>query len=239
MFDVFFTELKTAGLPVSLREYLTLLEALDRDLADRRVEGFYYLSRAALVKDERHLDKFDRVFGRVFKGVESLPDAPNAAIPEEWLRLVTQKYLTEEEKREIESLGGWDALMETLKKRLEEQKGRHEGGSKWIGTGGTSPYGSGGYNPEGVRIGNAGQRQGRAVKVWERRDYKNLDDQVELGTRNIKVALRRLRRFARSGAPDEFDLDGTIDATARAGYLDTDDVVGGVDAESPGAKQSR
>ncbi|MEE2691713.1 MAG: VWA domain-containing protein [Pseudomonadota bacterium] len=220
MFARFFHELKSAGLPVSLREYLTLMEAMDADLASRKVESFYYLSRSTLVKDERNLDKFDRVFGHVFKGLESVGEAVEAEIPADWLKLITQKYLTEEEKAQIEALGGWDKLMETLKKRLEEQKKRHEGGSKWIGTGGTSPFGSGGYNPEGVRIGNEGQRQGRAVKVWEKREYKNLDDQVELGTRNIKVALRRLRRFARRGAHDEFDLDGTIDATARAGYLD-------------------
>jgi uncharacterized protein with von Willebrand factor type A (vWA) domain len=220
MFTKFFHELKSAGLPVSLREYLTLMEAMEANLADRKVEDFYYLSRAALVKDERNLDKFDRIFGHVFKGIESLAEGVEAEIPEDWLKLLTQKYLSEEEKKQIEALGGWDKLMETLKQRLEEQKKRHEGGSKWIGTGGTSPFGSGGYNPEGVRIGNEGQRQGRAVKVWEKRDYKNLDDQVELGTRNIKVALRRLRRFARKGVPDEFDLDGTIDATARAGYLD-------------------
>lgn len=220
MFTKFFHELKSAGLPVTLREYLTLMEAMDADLASRRVEDFYYLSRASLVKDERNLDKFDRVFGHVFKGLENLAEGVAAEIPEEWLRLLTQKYLTEEEKREIEALGGWDKLMETLKQRLEEQKKRHEGGSKWIGTGGTSPFGSGGYNPEGVRIGKEGVRQGRAVKVWEKREYRNLDDQVELGTRNIKMALRRLRRFSREGAPEEFDLDGTIDATARAGYLD-------------------
>jgi uncharacterized protein with von Willebrand factor type A (vWA) domain len=205
---------------VSLREYLTLVEAMNADLASRKVDEFYYLSRAALVKDERNLDKFDRVFGKVFKGLQSVDEATAAEIPEEWLKLLTQKYLTEEEKAQIEALGGWDKLMETLKKRLEEQKKRHEGGSKWIGTGGTSPFGSGGYNPEGVRIGNEGVRQGRAVKVWERRDYRNLDDHVELGTRNIKIALRRLRRFARKGAAEEFDLDGTIDATARHGYLD-------------------
>ena len=220
MFTKFFHELKAAGLPVSLREYLTLMEAMDADLANRDVEDFYYLSRASLVKDERNLDKFDRVFAHVFKGLESVADGVNAEIPEEWLKLLTERYFTEEEKKQIEALGGWDKLMETLKERLEEQKKRHQGGDKWIGTGGTSPYGSGGYNPEGVRIGNEGKRQGRAVKVWEKRDYKNLDDSVELGTRNIKVALRRLRRFARQGAPDEFDLDGTIDATARAGYLD-------------------
>src|SRR3990167_8210014 len=220
MFTKFFHDLKSAGLPVSLREYLTLMEAMEADLAERKVEDFYYLSRAALVKDERNLDKFDRVFGHVFKGIENLADGVAAEIPEDWLKLLTQKYLTEEEKKQIEALGGWDKLMETLKQRLEEQKKRHQGGSKWIGTGGTSPFGSGGYNPEGVRIGNEGQRQGRAVKGWEKRKKKNLDDQVELGTRNIKVALRRLRRFARKGAPDEFDLDSTIDATARAGYLD-------------------
>ncbi len=220
MFTKFFHELKTAGLPVSLREYLTLMEAMDADLASRKVEEFYYLSRSTLVKDERNLDKFDRVFAHVFKGVTTVEEGVTAEVPEDWLKLLTEKYFTEEEMREIEALGGWDKLMETLKKRLEEQKKRHEGGNKWIGTGGTSPFGSGGYNPEGVRIGNEGKRQGRAVKVWEKREYKNLDDQVELGTRNIKVALRRLRRFARQGAEDEFDLDGTIDATARAGYLD-------------------
>ncbi|MEQ1929196.1 MAG: VWA domain-containing protein [Parvularculaceae bacterium] len=220
MFTRFFHELKSAGLPVSFREYLTLMEAMEKDLANRKVDDFYYLSRSALVKDERNLDKFDRVFGHVFKGLENLGDAASAEIPEEWLRLLTQEYLTDEEKAQIEALGGWDKLMETLKQRLEEQKKRHEGGSKWIGTGGTSPFGSGGYNPEGVRIGNEGVRQHRAVKVWEKRDYKNLDDNVELGTRNIKVALRRLRKFARKGAPDEFDLGGTIDATARHGYLD-------------------
>lgn len=220
MFATFLAELKRAGLPVSLREYLTLLEGLEADLAERSVDGFYFLSRAALIKDERHLDSFDQVFGRVFRGIEGGNGPGQAEIPEDWLRLVTQKYLTEEEKREIEALGGWDALMALLKKRLEEQKGRHQGGSKWIGTGGTSPFGSGGYNPEGVRIGSEGVRQGRAVKVWERREYKNLDDRVELGTRNIKVALTRLRRFARKGAAEEFALDDTIDATARAGYLD-------------------
>ena len=220
MFTKFFHELKAAGLPVSLREYLTLMEAMDADLANRKVEDFYYLSRSSLVKDERNLDKFDRVFAHVFKGIESVADGVNAEIPEEWLKLLTDRYFTEEEKQQIEALGDWDKLMETLKERLEEQKERHQGGNKWIGTGGTSPYGSGGYNPEGVRIGNEGKRQGRAVKVWEKREYKNLDDSVELGTRNIKVALRKLRRFARQGAPDEFDLDGTIDATARAGYLD-------------------
>ncbi|MEO1150248.1 MAG: VWA domain-containing protein [Pseudomonadota bacterium] len=221
MFTKFFHALKTAGLPVSLREYLTLMEAMEADLANRAVEDFYFLSRTALVKDERQLDKFDQVFGSVFKGLETLADGVETAeVPEEWLKLMSQKYLSDEEKAQIEKMGGWDKLMETLKKRLDEQKKRHEGGNKWIGTGGTSPYGSGGYNPEGVRIGNQGERQGRAVKVWEKREFQNLDDEVALGTRNIKMALRRLRRFARKGAPDEFDLGGTIDATARAGYLD-------------------
>jgi len=220
MFTKFFHELKSAGLPVSLREYLTLMEAMDADLANRKIEDFYYLSRVTLVKDERNLDKFDQIFGHIFKGLENLDDSETAEVPADWLRSLTEKYFTEEEMAQVEAMGGWDKLMETLKKRLDEQEKRHEGGSKWIGTGGTSPFGSGGYNPEGVRIGNTGKRQGRAVKVWEKRNFKNLDDSVELGTRNIKVALRRLRRFARQGAADEFDLNNTIDATARAGYLD-------------------
>ncbi|GGC96962.1 vWA domain-containing protein [Aquisalinus flavus] len=219
MFTRFFHELKDAGLPVSLREYLTLMEAMEADLAGKRVEDFYYLSRAALVKDERNLDKFDRVFAHAFKGIESVGEGIEAEIPDEWLRKLTDKFLTEEEKAQIEALGGWDRLMETLQERLKEQKERHEGGNKWIGTGGTSPYGHGGYNPEGIRIGGE-STQKRAVKVWEKREYRNLDSSVELGTRNIKMALRRLRQFARDGAPDEFDLDGTIDGTARKGYLD-------------------
>src|SRR5690348_15181821 len=221
MFLQFFTSLRDAQVPVTLREYLTLMEALDADLADQTVENFYYLSRAALVKDERNLDKFDRVFGSVFKGVESLLDAmQKAEIPEEWLKKLAEKYLTEEEKKQIEAMG-WDKLMETLKKRLEEQKARHQGGNKWIGTAGTSPFGAYGYNPEGIRIGQERSRNRSAVKVWEQREYRNLDDSVELGTRNIKVALRRLRKFAREGAPEELDLDTTIDKTARnAGYLD-------------------
>jgi uncharacterized protein with von Willebrand factor type A (vWA) domain len=219
MFVDFFAQLKSAGVPVSLREYLTLMEAMQADLASRRVEDFYYLSRATLVKDERNLDKFDRVFGHVFKGLEMLGDGMQAEIPAEWLKKLADKYLTEEEKKQIQALGGLDKLMETLKKRLEEQKGRHQGGSKWIGTGGTSPFGNGGYNPEGVRIGGESTHK-RAVKVWDKREFKDLDDQVELGTRNIKVALRRLRKFARTGAPDELDLDGTINGTARKGYLD-------------------
>src|ERR1700745_2994697 len=203
MFLQFFTSLRDAQVPVTLREYLTLMEALDADLADQSVENFYYLSRAALVKDERNLDKFDRVFGTVFKGLESLLEAmEKAEIPAEWLRKLAEKYLTEEEKKQIEAMG-WDKLMETLRKRLEEQKGRHQGGNKWIGTAGTSPFGAHGYNPEGVRIGQGESRHVRAVKVWDNRECRNLDDSVEIGTRNIKVALRRLRRFARVGAPEE------------------------------------
>ncbi|HEX2553747.1 MAG TPA: VWA domain-containing protein [Microvirga sp.] len=220
MFLTFFTELRAAKVPVTLREYLTLLDALDRDLADKRVEEFYFLSRACLVKDERNLDRFDRVFGQVFKGLETLGEAlEKAEIPEEWLRKIAERFLTEEEKRQIEAMG-WEKLLETLKERLREQKGRHQGGSKWIGTGGTSPYGAYGYNPEGVRIGQEGNRNFRAVKVWDKREFKDLDDGVELGVRNMRVALRRLRRFARQGAADELDLDGTIRETANKGYLD-------------------
>ena len=219
MFLRLFTELRQAKVPVSLKEYLALLEAMDREVIDRSVDEFYFLSRSALVKDERHLDKFDQVFGHVFKGLEA-PAEEGHQIPEEWLRKLAEKFLTDEEKAQIASLGGWDKLMETLRQRLAEQKERHQGGSKWIGTAGTSPFGAWGYNPEGVRIGQDVGRHGRAVKVWDKREYRNLDDGVELGTRNIKVALRRLRRFARQGAPDELDLDGTIQATAEKGYLD-------------------
>lgn len=220
MFVTFFSELKSAGVPVTLREYLTLMEAMEKDIAGRRVEDFYYLARAALVKDERNLDRFDRVFGHVFKGLELLEESLSAEIPAEWLKKLAEKFLTEEEKKQIEAMGGFEKLMETLRKRLAEQKKRHEGGSKWIGTAGTSPYGAYGYNPEGVRIGQDGNRNFRAVKVWDKREFKDFDDQVELGTRNIKVALRRLRKFARTGAPDELDLDGTIKGTAQKGYLD-------------------
>jgi uncharacterized protein len=220
MFVSFFQELKAAGVPVTLREYLTLLEAMEQDLASRRVEDFYYLSRAALVKDERNLDKFDRVFGKVFQGMEFLEQALAAEIPAEWLKKLMEKNLTEEEKRLIEAMGGLDKLLETLRQRLAEQKGRHQGGSKWIGTAGTSPYGAYGYNPEGVRIGQDKNRSFRAVKVWDKREFRDLDDTVELGTRNIKLALRRLRKFARTGAPEELDLEGTIKETAHRGYLD-------------------
>jgi uncharacterized protein with von Willebrand factor type A (vWA) domain len=205
---------------VTLREYLTLMEAMEKDLAGRRVEDFYYLARAALVKDERNLDKFDRVFGHVFKGLELLSEALSADIPAAWLKKLAEKYLTEEEKREIEAIGGLDKLLELLRQRMREQKGRHQGGHKWIGTAGTSPFGAYGYNPEGVRIGQNENRNFRAVKVWDRREFKDLDDQVELGTRNIKIALRRLRKFARTGAPEELDLDGTIKGSAHKGYLD-------------------
>jgi len=220
MFVAFFHELKAAGVPVTLREYLTLMEAMEEDLAGRRVEDFYYLARTALVKDERNLDKFDRVFGHVFKGLESTSEALSAEIPAEWLKKLAEKYLTEAERKEIEAIGGLDKLLELLRQRMREQKGRHQGGKKWIGTAGTSPFGAYGYNPEGVRIGQDGNRNFRAVKVWDRREFKDLDDQVELGTRNIKIALRRLRKFARTGAPEELDLDGTIKGTAHKGYLD-------------------
>ena len=220
MFVAFFHELKAAGVPVTLREYLTLMEAMEEDLAGRRVEDFYYLARTALVKDERNLDKFDRVFGHVFKGLELMSEALTPEIPAEWLKKLAEKYLTEEERKEIEAVGGLDKLLELLRQRMREQKGRHQGGKKWIGTAGTSPFGAYGYNPEGVRIGQDENRNFRAVKVWDRRDFKDLDDQVELGTRNIKIALRRLRKFARTGAPEELDLDGTIKGTAHKGYLD-------------------
>ena len=222
MFIDFFLKLRDVGVPCSLREYLTLVEAVDSGYADFDLNGFYFLSRSAMVKDERNLDKFDRVFGEVFKGIET-PEGEEGAthdIPEEWLRKLSEKILTDEEKKQIEAMGGWDKLMETLQKRLEEQKKRHQGGSKWIGTGGTSPFGAYGYNPEGVRIGQDENRNFSAVKVWDKREFKNLDDTLALGTRNIKVALRRLRRFAREGAPSELDLDGTIKGTARKGFLD-------------------
>jgi uncharacterized protein len=220
MFATFFHELKTAGIPVSLKEYLTLMEAMAGDLADMNVEHFYYLSRAALVKDERDLDKYDRVFGAVFKGLDLVGETLSVGLPAEWLRALSERVLSDEEKAQVQALGGWDKIMEELARRLREQKGRHEGGSKWIGTGGTSPYGAYGYNPEGVRIGQDGNRNFRAVKVWDRRDFRDLDDTVELGTRNIKLALRRLRHFARSGTAEELDLDTTIRSTAHRGYLD-------------------
>ena len=221
MFLNFFNELREAKVPVTLKEYLMLMEAMDKQVIDMDVTDFYYLSRSALVKDERNIDKFDKVFGHVFKGLDSLADAVDVTdIPEEWLRKMSEKFLCKEEMDEIEAMGGFEKLMETLQKRLEEQKKRHEGGNKWIGTGGTSPFGANGYNPEGVRIGQEKSRHRRAVKVWDKREFKNYDDSVELGTRNIKVAMKRLRKWARKGAPDELDLDSTIRNTARRGYLD-------------------
>jgi uncharacterized protein with von Willebrand factor type A (vWA) domain len=217
----FFYMLREGGVPVSVTEFLALLEALEARIVGLSAEEFYWLARAVLVKDERYYDRFDIVFAAHFKGLESAFETLVAELPAEWLRRSKDLFLSDEEKARIESLGGWDQLMETLKARLEEQKERHQGGSKWIGTGGTSPFGAYGYNPEGVRIGQHESRNRRAVKVWDRRDFANLDDSVELGTRNIKVALRRLRKFARQGAADQFDIDGTIDSTARnAGILD-------------------
>ncbi len=215
----FFLKLKSHKLPVSIKEYLTLLEAMKAGVIGPSVDEFYFLSRAALVKDEANFDKFDRAFSEFWQGVETIPGI-ESQIPLEWLLKQVELTLSDEEKKQLEALGGWEKLMETLKKRLEEQKARHQGGSKWIGTGGTSPFGAYGYNPEGIRIGQDRSRNRSAVKVWDQREYRNLDDAVELGTRNIKVALRRLRRFARDGAPEEFDLEHTIDATARKAYLD-------------------
>ncbi len=223
MFIRFFLELKKAGVPVSLREYLTLLEGIDAGLVSYNVEGFYFLSRAALVKDERFLDRFDCVFSEIFKGVEAVSGTDGvdpAELPEEWLTKLAEKHLSEEEKKLIESLGGFEKLMETLRERLKEQHKRHQGGSKMIGTAGTSSFGAYGYNPEGVRIGQNESRHRRAVKVWDKREFRNLDDSIELGTRNIKVALKRLRRWVREGADNELDLPGTIRATAEHGYLD-------------------
>ena len=220
MFLTFFTELKAAGVPASLKEYLTLLEALDHGLADYSAEEFYFLSRAALVKDERNIDRFDRVFAHVFRGIGDPAGALAAEIPAEWLRKLAEKHLSEEEKKLVKALGGLEKILEELKKRLAEQKGRHQGGSKWVGTAGTSPFGAYGYNPAGVRIGQDKNRNNSAVKVWDRREFRDLDDTVELGTRNIKLALRRLRKFARQGAADELDLPGTIGSTARQGFLD-------------------
>lgn len=219
MFLNFLDELRSAGIPASMKEHLILLEALDKDVIERDPTEFYYLSRATFVKDEGLLDKFDQVFAKVFKGIITSYGEEKQEIPAEWLKAVAEKYLTAEEMEAIKSLGSWEEIMDTLKKRLEEQQKRHEGGSKWIGTKGTSPYGNSGYNPEGVRIGGE-SKQKRALKVWDKRDFQNLDNTKELGTRNIKIALRRLRKFAREGAQDELDIDGTIDGTARKGWLD-------------------
>jgi uncharacterized protein with von Willebrand factor type A (vWA) domain len=220
MFMRFFTELRQARVPVTLKEYLMLMEGMDKGVIDRSVDDFYYLSRAALVKDEKHLDRFDQVFSQVFRGLERMGGEVTADIPAEWLRRLTERFLTDEEKAQIEALGGFEALMHALAERLREQEKRHEGGNRMIGTAGTSAFGANGYNPEGVRIGQDQGRHGRAVKVWDRREYRNLDDTVELGTRNIKLALRRLRRWVREGHPEELDLEGTIQGTAEKGYLD-------------------
>ncbi|MFG5382568.1 vWA domain-containing protein [Yoonia sp. R2-816] len=223
MFLPFFDNLRKSGVPVSLREFLSFLEGMKAGLATYDVEAFYFLARTIMVKDERHLDKFDRAFAATFEGLDAIPAEAvlNAVdVPADWLEKLAEKHLTDAEKAEIAALGGFDKLMETLKKRLEEQKGRHQGGNKWVGTAGTSPFGAYGYNPEGVRIGQNESRHQRAVKVWDKREFRNLDDTVELGTRNIKVALKRLRKWARDGAAEELDLNGTIRATAEHGYLD-------------------
>ncbi len=223
MFLPFFDHLRQAGIPVSLREYLAFLEGMAAGLVTYDPTGFYYLARTALVKDERHLDRFDRAFAKAFGGLEDITaeqvlDAID--LPADWLEKLAEKHLSAEDRAAIQALGGFDALMDTLRKRLAEQQGRHQGGNKWVGTAGTSPFGAYGYNPEGVRIGQDQSRHQRAVKVWDKREFRNLDDTVELGTRNIKVALRRLRQWARDGAADEFDLDATIRATAEHGWLD-------------------
>src|SRR6202142_2501242 len=216
----FFLKLKAAKVPVTTKEYLMLIEGMQKGVVGSSIDDFYYFSRTCLVKDEANFDKFDRAFGEYFKGVEAVMGV-EADIPLEWLRKQAELKLSPEEKAKIEAMGGWEKLMETLKKRLEEQKGRHQGGNKWIGTGGTSPFGAYGYNPEGVRIGQEKSRNRSAVKVWDKREFANLDDTVELGTRNMKMALRKLRRFARRGAPTELALTETIDATARSGgWLD-------------------
>ena len=223
MFLPFFETLRRTGVPVSLREYLGFLEGVAAGLVTYDPEGFYYLARVAMVKDERHLDRFDRAFAESFRGLEQISAAEVMEaidLPREWLEKMAEKFLSAEEKEQIKALGGFDKLMDTLRQRLAEQQGRHQGGNKWIGTAGTSPFGAYGYNPEGVRIGQAESRHQRAVKVWDKREFRNLDDSIELGTRNIKIALRRLRKWARDGAEEELDLDATIRATAEHGYLD-------------------
>lgn len=221
MLTRFFFDLREAGVPVTVTEFLTLLEGLEARVVWISAEQFYYFARTCLVKDERHYDRFDRIFAHTFEGAEALFAKLTAELPPDWLKALAERTLSEEEKAKVQSLGGWEKLLETLRERLREQKERHEGGSKWIGTAGTSPFGAQGYNPEGVRIGQNESRHRRAVKVWDAREYRNFDDTVELGTRNLKLALRGLRRFARAGAADQLDLDGTISATARnAGLLD-------------------
>jgi uncharacterized protein with von Willebrand factor type A (vWA) domain len=217
----FFFLLRGYGVPATIPEYLNLLEALKAGVGQAGAECFYFLARTCLVKDERHYDRFDRAFAAHFKGVEDVFAVLSRELPADWLARLAERSLSDEEKAQVASLGGWDALMETLQQRLSEQKERHQGGNKWIGTAGLSPYGAYGYNPEGVRIGQHESRNRSAVKVWDRRDFENFDDEVELGTRTMKLALRRLRRFARRGTPDELALGATIDATARAGgWLD-------------------
>jgi hypothetical protein len=217
----FFFELRAAGVPVGVTEFLTLLEGLKARVVWVSAEDFYYFARTCLAKDERHYDRFDRVFAQTFEGAEQLFERIVAELPAEWLKALTERTLTDEEKARVQALGGWEKLLETLRERLKEQKERHQGGSKWLGTTGTSPFGAEGYNPEGVRIGQSKSRHRRAAKVWDAREYRNFDDTVELGTRNLKLALRRLRRFAREGAADQLDLEGTVAATARnAGHLD-------------------
>ena len=223
MFLNFFIELRNVKVPVSLREYLSLLDCLDKNVISFKVENFYYLSRASLIKNEKHIDRFDLVFSKVFKGIEdiSLEDLLNKVdIPKEWVKKLSEKLLTPEEMEEIKSLGGFDKLMETLKKRLSEQEKRHQGGNKWIGTAGTSPFGAYGYNPEGVRIGQDKSRHKKAIKVWDKREFKDLDDKSELGSRAMKIALKRLRQWARTGIQEEIDIDSTIKSTAKNGYLD-------------------
>lgn len=223
MFLTFFDNLRKAGVPVSLREFLAFLEAMSKGLVTYDVDGFYYLARSAMVKDERHIDRFDRAFASTFEGLGQITNQQVMEaldLPEDWLRKQAEKFMTPEEMAEIEALGGFDKLMETLRERLKEQEGRHQGGNKWIGTAGTSPFGAYGYNPEGVRIGQKESRHQRAVKVWDKREFRDLDDNVELNTRAIKVALKRLRKWARDGAHEELDLDGTIRSTAEHGWLD-------------------
>tara|TARA_B110001450_G_scaffold187341_1_gene175393 strand:- start:308 stop:1489 length:1182 start_codon:yes stop_codon:yes gene_type:complete len=223
MFLPFFANLRASNIPVSIREFLAFLNALKMNLSTYDIDHFYLLARTILVKDERNLDKFDRAFSATFEGLEQISTnemLERTDLPEDWLRKLAEKTLSEADKAEIEALGGFDKLMETLRKRLNEQKGRHQGGNKWVGTAGTSPFGAHGYNPEGVRIGQSESRHQRAVKVWDKRNFKNLDGDVELGTRNIKVALKRLRKWARDGAQEELDLDNTIQKTAENGYLD-------------------
>ena len=219
MFFNFIDELRAAGIKTSFKEHLVLLEALDKEVIEQTPEAFYYLARTTFVKDEGLLDRFDQVFNRVFKGILTDYGQQPVDIPEDWLKQVAERFFSEEEMEQIKSLGSWDEIMDTLKQRLEEQEKRHSGGNKWIGTNGTSAFGHAGYNPEGIRIGGEG-KHGRAIKVWEKREFANLDATKELGTRNIKVALRRLRRFAREGSADELDLDGTIAGTAKQGWLD-------------------